>query len=223
MDMAKIHLLQEKLKDERGKTVVFLSHCLLNENTRYLGGACRKACVDELIDDLQKQGIGIVQMKCPEQKTWGGVLKREMLMGYGIKGTLLNAFRKPYMLLFIWKTKRSFKKIAQDVVSEIKDYMDSGFEVMGIIGIKGSPSCGVSASMDLKKSADFVAQLDIGKINKDFMNDYFYKNCLVNKSGLFFDELKRALSANHIKVKFFEHDLLMEIERKISHMNFTEI
>ena len=78
MDMAKIHLLQEKLKDERGKTVVFLSHCLLNENTRYLGGACRKACVDELIDDLQKQGIGIVQMKCPEQKTWGGVLKREM-------------------------------------------------------------------------------------------------------------------------------------------------
>jgi len=203
--------------------VIFLSHCLLNENTRYLGGACRKACVDELVDELQKQGIGIVQMKCPEQKTWGGVLKREMLMGYGIKGTILNAFRTPYMMYFIWKTKRSFKKIAQDVVSEIKDYMDSGFEVMGIIGIKGSPSCGVSASMDLKKSADFVAQLDIEKINKVYVNDYFYKKCMVNKSGLFFNELKKELSAHHVSVKFFEHDLLMEMEGKVSHINFKEI
>jgi hypothetical protein len=32
--MAKIHLLKEKLKDEREKKVIFLSHCLLNENTR---------------------------------------------------------------------------------------------------------------------------------------------------------------------------------------------
>lgn len=184
--MAKIHLLQEKLKDERAKKVIFLSHCLLNENTRYLGGTCRKACVDELVDELQKQGIGIVQMKCPEQKTWGGVLKREMLMGYGIKGSILNAFRVPYMMYFIWKTKRSFKRMAKEVVSEIKDYIDSGFELMGIIGIQGSPSCGVSASLDLKKSADFVAQLNIKKIDRDLVNDYFYQNCMVDKSGLFF-------------------------------------
>ena len=220
--MAKIHLLQEKLKDERGRKVVFLSHCLLNENTRYLGGASRKAGIDELIDELQKQGIGIVQMKCPEQKTWGGVLKRELLMGYGIKGTLLNAFRAPYMMFFLWKTRKSFRKIANEVVSEIKDYIDSGFNVVGIVGIKGSPSCGVSAALDLKKSADFIAQLDIEKIDKGFVNDYFYKKCLVNKSGIFVDEVKQELSANNIKVKFFEHDLLLEIEGKLSNINFTE-
>jgi len=67
----KIRILQERLKDERGKKVVFVSHCLLNENTRYLGGAFRKAGVDEIIMELQRQGIGIVQMKCPEQKAWG--------------------------------------------------------------------------------------------------------------------------------------------------------
>ena len=152
--MAKIHLLQEKLKDERGKKVIFLSHCLLNENTRYLGGAFRKAGINELIDEFQKQGIGIIQMKCPEQKTWGGVLKREMLMGYGINGTLLNVFRKPYMVFFLWKTRRSFRKIAKEVVSEIKDYIVSGFNVLGIVGIKGSPSCGVSAALDLRKSGN---------------------------------------------------------------------
>lgn len=221
--MAKIHLLQEKLKDERGKKVIFLSHCLLNENTRYLGGAFRKAGVDELIDELQKQGIGIVQMTCPEQKTWGGILKREMLMGYCIKGTFLKPFQNTYMIYFIWKSKRSFRKIAEEVVSEIKDYIDSGFEVSGIVGIKGSPSCGVSASLDLKKSAEFAADLDIEKLNKEYFNENCYKKCLVNKSGLFFDELKRELSTNNIKVKFFEHDLLREIEGKGSNINFTEV
>lgn len=216
----KIHLLQEKLKDERGKKVIFLSHCLLNENTRYLGGAFRKAGVDEIIDELQKQGIGIIQMKCPEQKTWGGVLKREMLMGYGIKGTILNTFRNPYMLFFLWKTRRSFRKIAKEVVSEIKDYIDSGFEVSGIVGIKGSPSCGVSAALDLRKSAEFAAYLDIEKLNREYFNENCYKKCLVNKGGIFFDELKQALAAKNIKVKIFEHDLLTEIEGKISNINF---
>jgi predicted secreted protein len=218
--MAIIHLLQEKLKDERGKKVIFLSHCLLNENTRYLGGAFRKAGIDELIDELQKQGIGIVQMKCPEQKTWGGVLKREMLMGYGISGTLMNAFRKPYMLFFLWKSRRSFRKIAKDVVAEIKDYIDSGFDVVGIVGIKGSPSCGVSAALDLKKSAEFAAYLEIEKLNKEYFNENCYKKCLVNKSGIFFDELKQELYAHHIKVNFFEHDLLTEVQGKISNINF---
>lgn len=223
MVMAKIYLLQEKLKDERGKKVMFLSHCLLNENTRYPGGAFRKAGVDELIDDLQKKGIGIVQMKCPEQKTWGGVLKREMLMGYCIKGTFLRPFLKIYMVFFIWKTKRSFQKIAREVVSEIKDYMDSGFDVSGMIGIKGSPSCGVSASLDLKKSAQFAADLDLATLNKEYFNKNCYKKCMADRSGLFFDALKKELLSKDLRVKFFEHNLLLEMEGKTSNIDFTEM
>ena len=30
-------LLLERLVDEQSKRVIFVSHCLLNENTRYLG------------------------------------------------------------------------------------------------------------------------------------------------------------------------------------------
>jgi predicted secreted protein len=212
-----------KLKDERGKKVMFLSHCLLNENTRYAGGAFREAGVDEITDALRKKGIGIVQMKCPEQKTWGGVLKRDMLMGYCIKGMLLRPFLKAYMIFFLWKTKRSFKKIAKEVVSEIKDYLDSGFKVCGIVGIKGSPSCGVSAALDLKRAAEFAADLEIETLNREYFNENCYKKCMVNKSGIFFDALNRELLANNINVKFFEHDLLLEIEGKPSNINFTEI
>ena len=36
--------------ETRAKRVVFLSHCILNENTRYLGGAGRGGCVREVVE-----------------------------------------------------------------------------------------------------------------------------------------------------------------------------
>jgi len=60
--------------------VVLLSHCLLNENVRYLGGAGRPGGVQEVVDDYLAGGAGIYQLPCPEQRAWGGVLKRRMLV-----------------------------------------------------------------------------------------------------------------------------------------------
>ncbi len=48
-------MLSERLRDERGKRVVFVSHCLLNENTRYLGGAFHSGGVLEIVE-LQRLG-----------------------------------------------------------------------------------------------------------------------------------------------------------------------
>ena len=39
MNGKRLQVLLERLDDERSKKVVFISHCLLNENVRYLGGA----------------------------------------------------------------------------------------------------------------------------------------------------------------------------------------
>jgi predicted secreted protein len=61
--------------DERSRKVIFLSHCLLNENTRYAGGATRRGIVEEVIRPCLVEGLGVVQMPCPEQIAWGGVLK----------------------------------------------------------------------------------------------------------------------------------------------------
>ena len=41
---------------------MFLSHCLLNENTRYLGGACRPGAVHEVVQACLDGGLGIVQL-----------------------------------------------------------------------------------------------------------------------------------------------------------------
>jgi hypothetical protein len=52
--------------------VIFLSHCLLNENVRYLGGAARASGVSEVVNGYLASGVGICQMPCPEQRAWGG-------------------------------------------------------------------------------------------------------------------------------------------------------
>lgn len=53
----------------------FASHCLLNQNERYLGGAGRLSVIEEAVAFVRRQGAGVVQMPCPEQCVWGGVGK----------------------------------------------------------------------------------------------------------------------------------------------------
>src|SRR5215510_5576289 len=82
LSVGRLRMLRSQLRDERSHRVVFLSHCLLNENTRYLGGAFRPGVVPEVVGPYLRDGIGICQMPCPEQLAWGGVLKRRLLILY---------------------------------------------------------------------------------------------------------------------------------------------
>ncbi|NPD88739.1 MAG: hypothetical protein HGN29_08435 [Asgard group archaeon] len=70
--MKNLKYFQNRLHDERSKKIILLSHCILNENSRYMGGAFREGSIDEIVDLLQSKGIGIIQMDCPEIFAWGG-------------------------------------------------------------------------------------------------------------------------------------------------------
>jgi hypothetical protein len=82
-----------QIRDLRSRRVIFVAHCLLNENTRYLGGACRGGAIREIVEPCLQNDVGIVQLPCPEQHAWGGVLKRRLLFFYGSKGKLRYRLR----------------------------------------------------------------------------------------------------------------------------------
>ncbi|KZS69571.1 hypothetical protein A4G29_16925 [Mycobacterium kansasii] len=86
-------LLLNQPADERSRRVVLVSHCLLNENTRYAGGATRPGAVAEVVNELLTARAGIHQLPCPEQLAWGSVLKRHSLRLYHSKGGPLYAVR----------------------------------------------------------------------------------------------------------------------------------
>ncbi len=215
---SKYRLLLERLEDERSKRVIFVSHCLLNENTRYLGGAFRQGCVDELVDGFQQESLGIYQMHCPEQRAWGGVLKRYMLPIYGSQGTLLYRLRHAILPLFLLYTRWRYRRLAKEVVRDIEDYVRSGFEVVGIVGVGGSPSCGVCSTLDLGRSIEVLAGCPLAGIERHRLNEESIVACLIEGEGLFIEAIRRQLKRKHLPIRFYEHELLTEIRGQPIHL-----
>jgi predicted secreted protein len=200
----------EQLADQRSRRVVFLSHCLLNENTRYLGGACRCGAVGEVVQACLDGGLGIVQMPCPEQHAWGGVLKRRLLWFFGAEGTLRYRLRRVLLPVSLWYTRRVYKKIARQVADQIADYQSSGFTVVGIVGVEGSPSCGVRQTLDAKRSLELVGRLPPAAHAKDV--NAIVQACLVEGSGMFVEVLREELERRGLVVPFLAHDLIAELQ-----------
>jgi predicted secreted protein len=200
----------EQLADQRSRRVVFLSHCLLNENTRYLGGACRRGAVGEVVQACLDGGLGIVQMPCPEQHAWGGVLKRRLLWFFGAEGTLRYRLRSVLLPVSLWYTRRVYRKIARQVVDQVADYQSSGFTVVGIVGVEGSPSCGVRRTLDTKRSLELLGRLPSAAQASDM--NAIVRACLVEGSGMFVELLRENLERRGVVVPFLAHDLIAELQ-----------
>lgn len=112
------------LSDKRSRKIVFVAHCFLNINNRFPEGAAYPGLSLPLMRALIESGIGIVQMPCAEFKFLGA--EKEL---YGAISS--NVLRE------------NFRALAESVVTDIVSYIESGFEIVGIIGMNPSPSCGV--------------------------------------------------------------------------------
>jgi uncharacterized protein YbbK (DUF523 family) len=204
-------VLLKRLRDERGRRVMLVSHCLLNENTRYAGGATRAGAVAEVVDELISEGYGIHQLPCPERLAWGGVLKRHSLRLYHSKGGPLYALRGVLLRAFVWWTKIIYWRLARQVARDVADYQRAGIAVAGIVGIGASPSCGVTTTLDLRASLDVVAACPAAALTRDVMNEQAVLGCRRAGEGLFIKALDRELKRRQLTVPAFEHDLVAEL------------
>jgi hypothetical protein len=129
--------------------VVFVSHCLLNENVRYPGGAT-------------------------------------------VATTL------------------AYRRLAGRVAAEIADYVRNGFEVVEVVGVGGSPSCGVATTLDLDRALAALACAAAPRDPRVTNRDVVTRN-VVEGRGLFFAWLDRALRSRGIDITYREHDLVSEL------------
>ena len=204
-------VLRRRLVDERSGRVVFVSHCLLNENVRYLGGATRPGAVDELVAAVAGAGVGFCQMPCPEQRAWGGVLKRELLQTYGVDRRGLRPVRRRLLPLLVAYTRWRYRRLARQVATEVADYVRSGYDVVGIVGVDGSPSCGVRRTIDFSEAADAIGSCDPATVTRAAFNDRVVASTIVPGPGLFIAEIRRQLRRRRLAVPLFAHDLLEEL------------
>lgn len=203
--------LSEKLKDERSKKVLFVSHCFLNENTRYFGGAFCPGIHPDIVKEITDADFGIVQMPCPEQIVWGGVLKKLIWLPAHTKGKLFYYIFKITYPFFILYTCARYSRLASKIVSLVKDYIKSGFTVIGIAGINGSPTCGVNTTLNMKKSFDYIAGMSIDTLKRKDFNKIMFTDCIQQSKGIFFKVLSRKLKKNKIDIKLSAHNIIDEI------------
>ncbi|MCV7213897.1 hypothetical protein H7J51_01190 [Mycobacterium crocinum] len=204
-------LLLDRLHDPRSRRVVLISHCLLNQNTRYAGGASRPGVVAELVEELVDAGYGIRQLPCPERLAWGGVLKRRSLLLYHSKGGPLYPVRSVLLSAFVWWTKIAYRRLARQVARDVIDYHRAGITVGGIVGIGASPSCGVTTTLDLRASLEVVATCPAAELTRDVMNERAVLNCRRPGAGLFIESLDRELQRRKANLPAREHDLAAEL------------
>jgi predicted secreted protein len=198
--------LARRLADERSRRVVVLSHCLLNQNVRYLGGAWSPGVVPDAVEPFIREGIGISQMPCPEQVVWGGVLKRLVVRFYGSRRTWAYRLRGVLFPLFLFYTRWRYRQLARRVAREIEDYVRSGFEVVEIVGVGDSPSCGVRHTLDLARSLPIVAEFDVASIERRAFNDQAVRACIVDGQGLYMRALRARLERRGLSIAARDHD-----------------
>jgi predicted secreted protein len=207
------------LHDQRSRRVAFVSHCLLNENTRYLGGAFKPGVATDLLADLVNDQIGIVQMPCPEQHAWGGVHKRLMMRGYQVRDTPWYLLRRALLAIFLAHTRRVYRRLAHEVGSQIVDYQRNGYTVIGLIGVGSSPSCGVHTTLDLPCALEAMAALNPDTLTADQVNHDVVLACRQPGTGLFIQAVQRELRRHDLDVPFHEYDLVCEMRGEPQHLH----
>lgn len=168
----------------------------------------------ELVHLALDHGVGLVQMPCPEQCAWGGVLKTRMLAGYGRESGWARSsrLRRTAAAAFSRWTQVAMVPLAERVASQVADYRRADMEVIGIVGVGASPSCGVTCTMDVTGAFDAVATCPLHELTSATMNERVVAANIRPGPGLFTKALRSALRRRHVSIAFFEHDLLAELE-----------
>jgi predicted secreted protein len=112
---------------DRSRRVVVLAHCHLNVNTKVHGLADYEGARADLVRPVVERGAGIVQLPC-------------------LEATFLG-MRRPGMSREQYDTpafRRHCRRILGPVIDTLTALAEDGCVLDAVIGVDGSPSCGVS-------------------------------------------------------------------------------
>lgn len=130
--------------DGRSKKVVFIAHCLLNQNAISDGTAVCPAAFNDLIELFLNEDVGIIQLPCPELCCLG--LDRGNESGANDEVVIENTRIRKEMQFS--DTNAKLQGLVDYVMFQITEYQKYDFKMIGIIGANRSPNCGVDSTSD---------------------------------------------------------------------------
>lgn len=165
----------------RSRKIFIVAHCVLNVNSKVEGISPYTSMMREVIDILQDRKYGIIQLPCPE------------LLLYGIRrwGHAKEQFDTPAF-------RNHCRRIFEPVLDQIVHYLKNGYSIGGIIGIDGSPSCGVNMTWSAPEWK--------GNMNNSTICGVLEKGSVSSGSGIFIEEIKSMLFGENIDIPFYAID-----------------
>ncbi len=128
--------------DNRSKKLIVVAHCIVNQNSISDGTADFPSQFKEIIELLMENKIGIIQLPCPEllclgldRKDKAGALRDLLSENTRIRGLM----EEPQNIM-------KLRAKADDLIGQLEEYQRYGFEILGLVGINRSPSCGIETT-----------------------------------------------------------------------------
>jgi predicted secreted protein len=109
---------------QRSKRILFVSHCILNQNTVIENGARVEGAILSATEWAMKEGFGVLQQPCPEFT----------FLGLNRPSMTYEEYNTP-------EYRRHCREILTPVLNQAIEYQKNGFEITGLLGIQNSPSC----------------------------------------------------------------------------------
>lgn len=163
--------------------ILFVSHCVLNtaakvemfdQDEMQAEENLRRRFVHRAVD----MGIQLIQLPCPEFSLYGCLRW----------GHVSDQFDNPFF-------RKHCKQILEPVFLELEEYLlhPERFEVLGFVGIDGSPSCGVDYTCRGPWGGNLGGRNDLAQVVGDVR--------LVSGRGILFQQIAAALDKRQLDVK----------------------
>lgn len=111
---------------KRNKNIIYLSHCILNQNSVVRDWERAEGPFTEIIKIALDYNISMIQLPCPEFVFLGEAREPKN--------------KEQYDNL---EYRNACSDLARDVASQIKEYVTQSYNIVGIVGIEESPSCDI--------------------------------------------------------------------------------
>lgn len=167
---------------DRGKKIVVLSHCIINANSKVEGLSTYSSTVKSLVNFFMDSGVGMMQLPCPEMEM------------YGIKRW--GHVKEQFDTVHFRKTSREMLK---STVGQLQNYIRNGYEVIGLVGIDGSPSCGVEKTCSSRIWGGETSE-------KEELWKKIESVETVSGRGIFIEEFLKLADESGVEVELFSVD-----------------
>jgi|WetSurMetagenome_2_1015567.scaffolds.fasta_scaffold36826_2 predicted secreted protein len=182
------------MQDKRSKKMVLLVHCILNQNSKVEGIARYPGTFRPAVDLILAKEVGIYQLPCPEMA----------YLGISRWSSVRDQYNSPFF-------KRHCRALAERVMDEMEDYARRGYRIAAMVGMDGSPSCGVDFSQEA------LGEAWGGRMNKLPERQY------IRGTGTFIEVLKQVATERHLPeipfIGFPENDQMGTVESALQKLD----